>query len=259
MTTSVAPAPAPPDGFLAISTSAPAATVAELEVRLAGIGVGGAACACGRHLQMATWGSGAAPPDPNQALVLTRVLRRAGRRVTTETVGPWVASADPRLAELLPPFAAASLDGAGRLTVATDALGFRQLYVTSGFGWAAVSTSALVLGRYAGRSIDREAVALQSRLGWQMGRSTLFSRVTQLEAGHVASVGRGVLTTRPYVDLATTPSVTLDDAVVRAAELLRTTMAGIVEDSDGLVALQLTGGRTPVFSSVPSRPTIAGL
>ena len=77
-------------------------------------------------------------------------------------------SEDEPLSRLLPPFSAFVLDG-DRATVVTDWLGYRQIYLRSEDGWAAVSTSARALATLGPTRLDLQAVGVQSLLGWQMG------------------------------------------------------------------------------------------
>ena len=234
-----------PSGFLALSTRPSRPGVAELDlVRvLTALGMRDVDQVSLPHLRMAAWGPRTVVPPSNGTVALSQVLRRGGHRVPLDTLGAWVAGARPELGGMLPPFAAAHRDGEDRVTVATDCLGFRQIYVAQGDGWAGISTSSTALARCAGLGLDLDAVAVQSRLGWQLGRRTIFSGVSHLEAGHLASVHQGGLEIVPYIDLAPGAPTSMADAVARSTQLLRATMTALVEDSDGPVGLQLTGGQ----------------
>ena len=66
------------------------------------------------------------------------------------------------------------------IVAAADVLGFRHLYYGQGEDFAVLSTSARAVGACLGNDLDREAIALQSLLGWQVGQRTLFGGVHKL-------------------------------------------------------------------------------
>lgn len=215
------------------------------------------------ELVLATWGLGSPPPRPRETLLLTRVCRIAGQRVDRGKVDRLMADKSPGLAQFLPPFAAARLDGEGALTVATDWLGFRQIYLSEGEGWAAVSTSARILGTLRRSGRDMDAVAIASRLGWQLDRRTLFEGVTTLPAGHVAVLGSGRVDTMAYTTVRREAPVTLRDAVPASAGLLRDQLTRLLDNDGDGVDLQLTGGQDSriLLSAVPRplRPRLTAL
>jgi asparagine synthase (glutamine-hydrolysing) len=143
---------------------------------------------------------------------------------------------------VLPPFAVA-LGSDSSTLVSTDGMGFRQVYVATGAGWAALSTSAGVLGRLAASSVDEQTVALQSLLGWQAGAGTAFTGVSKLPAGATAEIGHGRLRLTEGAPLPAAGSFdgTLDEAVSRAADVVREGVAQALADHPELL-LQLTGG-----------------
>lgn len=252
------PLPVPPElGFLAISGHAGVNCRALLDGGLARVGVEGAEHATGAGLEMATWGMTGRPPEPRQVLPLTPVLRVGGRRQSLADVARWLSTGSESLAELLPPFAAAHLAASGSLRVATDSLGFRQLYVARGDGWAGVSTSARVLGQCLGSGLDERALAVQSRLGWQVGHRTLFEGVSQLPAGHLVALDAGVARLQEYagrgLPARRTAPGDIENAVEDAATLLRRHLTALVEEHRGDVDLQLTGGQDSrlLLSAIP--------
>jgi asparagine synthase (glutamine-hydrolysing) len=149
-----------------------------------------------------------------------------------------------RLAELLPPFAAAHRARAGEPVIAaTDWLGFRQLYWWRGDDAAAISTSARALSALAGRGFDRAALGAQAMIGWQVGDRTPFEDVRALPGGTIAQLARGGVTSRTYASALTQtgPEPRLDDAVAEMASILRAWQSRYVSEHPDSV-LQLTGG-----------------
>jgi asparagine synthase (glutamine-hydrolysing) len=114
-----------------------------------------------------------------------------------------------------------------------------------------VSTSARLLALLGGFPLDRDALALQSLLGWQVGGSTLFEGVTKLAAGTLAALSGGRLDLEPG-PRPDRPALGLDEAVEEAAHLLRAHLAAYVGDHPD-ATLQLTGGQDSriLLSAVP--------
>jgi asparagine synthase (glutamine-hydrolysing) len=152
------------------------------------------------------------------------------------------------LREVLPPFAAAEWGGSvPGLRAAVDTLGFRHLYQVRTPTWAALSTSARALARCAGAeaSVDRQAIAVQSLLGWQIGLRTPFSGVSKVPAGSVVSLGGGSLSTAeppPAAPSGDGPRPSLDAAIHAAAAMLRGYLTAFLDEHPDAV-LQLTGGQ----------------
>ncbi|NLE99080.1 MAG: hypothetical protein GX596_14000, partial [Propionibacterium sp.] len=153
-------------GFVAITGE-----LASIRQALARIGHPPGATVHGVHL--ATWGLGGDIPRERAPLLLTTTNRSGGARVAPAVIGRWLAEGDlPRLRGMLPPFAALGVtDDALRLS--TDGFGFRPVFRAAADGWAAVSTSALLLARLLDSGLDEAGVLLQSQLGWQLERRTL--------------------------------------------------------------------------------------
>ncbi|SDD56318.1 hypothetical protein [Nocardioides lianchengensis] len=191
---------------------------------------------------LATWGP---ERGPEPALVLTAEARRHDRPLTPAAVRRALCGPDlPLLAEVLPPFAAVTRDDDGAVVAAVDPLGLRQLYLRRGPGWAALSSSARVLAALAPTGLDLEAVAIQSRLGWQLGRRTLFAGVEQVPAGSLLRLHGGrldlrdVRPARPAAGSASDVAAT----VTACRDLLRGYLAAYLDDHPDPV-LQLTGGQ----------------
>lgn len=161
------------------------------------------------------------------------------------------------LAALVPPFAAAHRAGPGApIVVATDWLGFRQVFFWQGDGIAAVSTSALALKALAGAPLNTAALGLQSLVGWQVGLGTVFGGVRKLEAGSLAVLAAGRVAVDRYID----PSLEIGEtpSVAAAAE----EMAGLLEEFQTAylgdhpdTVLQLTGGQDTrvLLCAVPAK------
>jgi asparagine synthase (glutamine-hydrolysing) len=162
------------------------------------------------------------------------------------------------LAALVPPFAAAHRASPGAPTVvATDWLGFRQIFYWQGDGVAAVSTSALALKALSGAPLNTAALGLQSLVGWQVGLGTVFGGVSKLAAGSLAVLDGGRVQVNEYIapslDLGG-PAPTIDAAVTEMAELLEEFQTGYLNDHPSTV-LQLTGGQDTrvLLCAVPAK------
>lgn len=187
---------------------------------------------------------GHAPDADGSYTVLLNREPRGSRDVTAEQVGRYLGTGDnidgSALGDISPPFAAAHRRGNTTVAVA-DWLGFRQLYWWQGDGVAGVSTSAVALGRLAGRGLDTDALGVQSLLGWQLGLATPFVGVNKLRPGFLAVLRTGTVRIRQYDTDRLEPGRTLDEVVTAASELLRELLADYVQDHPDVV-LQLTGG-----------------
>lgn len=170
------------------------------------------------------------------------------------------------LARLVPPFAAAHREDPGQpIVVATDWLGFRQLFWWQGDGVAAVSTSALALKVLANADLDRAALGLQSLVGWQVGLGTIFTGVQKVPAGCLALLSPGRIETHRYVEQSLAldrPAPSLPEAVGEMAGLLRDFQTAYLRDHPSSV-LQLTGGQDTrtLLAAVPPqmRPGLRAL
>jgi asparagine synthase (glutamine-hydrolysing) len=154
-------------------------------------------------------------------------------------------------AQVLPPFAAVVRTGEDEVVATADALGFRHLYHCAQDGWAAASTSARLLAALTGAALDRDALSVQSLLGWQVGQATWFAGVTKLAPGCWIRLRQGrcdVEVLRPR----TWEPIDLDDAVASAARVLREHLTAYVCDHPD-ATLQLTGGQDSriLLSAIP--------
>lgn len=186
-------------------------------------------------------------PCGSFTIALGQLLRDTVGDRSASSIAPHLASADSALARLLPPFAVVHRrDAREPVFVAVDWLGFFQLYLWQGAGVAAISTSARALAALAKSKLDHAGAGVQAMMGWQIGDSTLFEGVHAVPAASVASLYRGAVNVRPYVEqLSFTSSVgrppPLDDAVEEMATILRDSLENyLTEFPDAM--LQLTGG-----------------
>jgi asparagine synthase (glutamine-hydrolysing) len=144
-------------------------------------------------------------------------------------------------ADLMPPFAALAASGS-TISVATDAIGARHVYLARQPGWVALSTHAAALSLATNASLDDEAIAMQLMLGWQVGERTMFSGVTKLPAGSVAVLSRGNASVESFLPVGAPPPTTSNAAIDAAAEMLRTHLDHYLDDHPD-ATLQLTGGQ----------------
>ena len=203
---------------------------------------------------LTSWGHASALPTATRPLLLSGRARRGGASVADDCVARLLRDGDVvEVGRFDPPFAALGLAEDG-VRVATDRMGFSQVFWCRGPGWHAVSTSARLLGRLLGGVLDDEGVLVQSQVGWQLGCRTLYRGVTKLAPGESATLDRSGLRISRGADDAVEPGSTpLDDAVTIAATLLRRSMATYLQEVEHPV-LQLTGGMDSraVLSSVPA-------
>lgn len=240
-------------GMVALSTAAAleSTTVGQqLRRALSASGIDAPDVYEGPDLVVAAWGG--LTSGPHDATLLTRGARHHERDLTNADIARAVCDEDLRfLSEVLPPFAAVVRTGAAEVAAVVDALGFRHLYHAQQPGWAAVSTSAALLAVLSGAGIDREAVAVQSLLGWQLGQQTLHSGVSKLGAGSFCRLRRGRLELT-QVEPPRVREHALEPAVEDASAMLREYLTAYVEDHPD-ARLQLTGGQDSriLLSAVP--------
>ena len=180
--------------------------------------------------------------DPTDAIILCRGARWRDEPLTPErTKSMLLGSARRELADALPPFGAFAVER-DSVIAATDAIGYRHLYVRRGRGWVALSTSLRALALIEAAQPDPEAWAVQSLLGWQLGQRTVIGGIEKLPARHSVTVERGRVTIEPYADADQPPHVDGDEAVVQAASLLRSYVDRYLDDRPD-ATLQLSGGQ----------------
>jgi asparagine synthase (glutamine-hydrolysing) len=182
-------------------------------------------------------------PGDGFTVRLSRLVRTREQELSTADI-PALMADGSSLATLLPPFAAAHRDATGGpVSVATDWLGYRQLYWWQGAGAAAVSTSARALSVLAGEGLDRAGLGTQAMIGWQVGDQTIFAGVRSLPPATIATFAGGSVRLRQYAPPLRQdgPAPALDDAVAEMADILVRLQTAYLELHPEVV-LQLTGG-----------------
>lgn len=182
-------------------------------------------------------------PQPWQ-LVLGTMARTHARALDAQDIRALLVGGpgDGLLADVVPPFGAVGWDPAGRaVTAVTDWLGFRHVYVAAGEAWSGVSSSAALLADCLGARLDREALMIQSLVGWQIADRSLYAGVRKLRPGTRVRLRGGALHEMVVVqrDVRTAPSP--DTPERAAADAVRESIARFFDDHDGAL-LQLTGG-----------------
>lgn len=218
--------------------------------------VGEIECRAGDRWSLAAWGLANEQVAGGEVFPLSRGARGASGDLTPADIGSVLIDRPYDVVDLMPPFAAGVLTPRG-ITIGVDAIGARHVFAAEGSGWTAVSTCATALARLRGSSIDREAVAVQSVLGWQLGDRTWFADVRKLGAGSVTLLADGQLDdiARGHVDSSDVDALrplALADGVASAAELLRAYLDRYLEDHPD-ATLQLTGGQDSrlLLSAIP--------
>jgi asparagine synthase (glutamine-hydrolysing) len=180
--------------------------------------------------------------DPADGLLLCRTARWRGQRISPGEAGAMLRHGHGlELGDVLPPFAPLVVER-GRVVVATDVIGYRHIYVRRAKGWSAASTSLNALTALAPASLDSEALAVQSLLGWQLGERTVYHGIVKVPAGHRVTLRGGDARVERYVDGAVPDGVTLESAVRQAAALLRAYLNSYL-DEQPQATLQLSGGQ----------------
>ena len=236
-------------GFAALTLSGDGPTLADL---LSRAGVNEPRVVDGEGVAVATWGL-LEGQGSEGAFLLSSGPRRHERDLSPHDVRELLLGGGEGLREVLPTFAAATWDDASRVVAATDFLGFRQLFSSTRPHGAMVSTSSRAVAEFVGRRPDCDALAVQSLLGWQLGTRTLFEDVRTMGAGARVALARGRVESAAPPPLEGGPArLGLDEAVRRAAEMLRLFVGSYVEDHPEAV-LQLTGGQDSrlLLSAVP--------
>jgi asparagine synthase (glutamine-hydrolysing) len=141
----------------------------------------------------------------------------------------------------LPPWFSHAREAAS-VTVTTDWLGFRQVYLRREAGWAAMSTHAGALAALSPTTIDDDAVADLAMMGWLIGDHTPWVGVTVLPPGSTSTLSNGQVTSSvPAAGAPVGRRTDTPDPVVAAAHRLREVMAVLLDEAPTAV-LQLTGG-----------------
>ncbi|MCP2325083.1 asparagine synthase (glutamine-hydrolyzing) [Hamadaea flava] len=186
---------------------------------------------------------------------LSRLLRTREADLSTSDLAAMMLRPSS-LVQLLPPFAAAHRSEDGVLRVATDWLGYRQLYWWQGHGVVAVSTSARALAVLSGAGLDRAGLGAQAMIGWQIGDRTPFAGVRAMPPASIATLQDGAIRIDWYADPfdQTRPVPSLDAAVDEMAAILSTSLSVYLEAHPEAV-LQLTGGHDSriLLGAVPEK------
>lgn len=204
--------------------------------------------------RLTTWDLSGAPPEGGSPLPVSRTVWSSRGPVSPALLQGWMTRGDePGLRSMMPPFAALAVDG-DDLVLATDVLGFRQVFVREDDDRVAVSTSARALATLPGGGtasrLDRGALLLQSRLGYQLGQDTVYAGVRKLEPGTLLRWSSDLRRSR--VTLEEGETLPLSEAVRRAAAGLREFLERYL-DANPEPTLQLTGGQDSrlVLSAIP--------
>lgn len=202
-------------------------------------------------VSLSRWGR--PPVDDGRAdratLVVSRVVRRTDGAVPDAEIADAMSRDPALLQDLLPPFGAVQGHGeAVRFTA--DWMGFEHVFLAEGSGSAMASTSALLMGGLVNAPFDEVGVAVQSRLGWQLGSLTIFDGVRKLPpgaSGMLSENGIAVTGSGASTEYAVDP-----DAVMHAAAILRRSLESLLDDHPDAV-LQLTGGMDSrlLLSAIP--------
>ena len=204
-------------------------------------------------LAVTSWGLGPyrlADERYDELWVLGKLARGEHGGLSSADVAAMLsAPGSDRILGALPPFAAVGIL-ANEIRVVRDYFGFRQIYVTEGSGWAAISTSARVLAAVTGAGLDEAGLAVQSLLGWQLADRTLFSGIRTITSTCVtARDGRLIEHPDPeWGQLAGTGQA----AVEYCASVLRASLSDLLDDYPDMT-LQLTGGQDSrlLLSAIP--------
>ncbi len=183
-----------------------------------------------------TWSWNLDPLSVDGCFIVSRGAREGDRDLQDRDV-PAVLAEPERLLGVSSPFAAVAPARDG-IRIVTDRLGFRQLFSRRAPGFAAVATSARSLAALGpGQQLDEEAVALATRLGWQLGSRTLLRDVTVLAGA--GTLGAGGF--RPVLAGEEEPPAPTAVPERTAAVLLRDIMDSYLDQHPD-AELQLTGG-----------------
>lgn len=183
---------------------------------------------------------------------VSRVVRETNGAVPVARVATLLQSDPFSLTRLLPPFGGVAASGR-QVSMVADSMGFQHLFYSAQDSGLTplLSSSSLVAREPTSATLDETGIAVQSLLGWQLGQRTLLTGIRKLAPGEVARLGvAGVrITPPPTVDR---DPIDLEQAVLEAAALLRTSLNALLDDHPDAV-LQLTGGMDSrlLLSAIP--------
>lgn len=204
---------------------------------------------------IARWGSHADGVGGWAPIVLSGPPRLSGRDVDPPEWG-MDDSSHGRVSgdRLTPPFAAVRVNE-GQINVTVDFLAYAHVYHRSGSGWSAISTSARALAHLGDARIDRQGIAIQASLGWQLDDRTLYEGVRKLGPGYRLTLSEGSTSLTPVLPLRRPePWTTAEEAAGLAAEFLRTYMTTYLAAHPDAI-LQLSGGidTRVLLAAIPPR------
>lgn len=205
-----------------------------------------------RGVWVASWGM--APMSVERPMVLSGTRRAPTGAVTDEVIARWLATGQVEaLRSMLPPFAALGAADDDGLRLSTDSLGFRPIFRSGGEDWSAVSTSAWVLSQLVGQGLDETGLLLQSQLGWQLGKQTLYRGVVAVLPGESLLLRQGEIHSEGWSGTSEgAVSQDLSASADEAAAILREMLSRYLDETDD-PTIQLTGGQDSriVLSAVP--------
>ncbi|HEX2029448.1 MAG TPA: asparagine synthase-related protein [Nitriliruptorales bacterium] len=189
-------------------------------------------------------------------VLLSRTVQTlAGTNLDGASLAARLGAGDSQLlAEMAPPFAACwRSEPDGPVLAATDRYGLRHLYVVQRPGWAAASSSSLLLAALLGEGIDQEALAARALVGSFLGTQTPFRGVSKLAAGTFARLAGGRVECRAYVsDPSLEPFPDRGTAVAAGKEAVTTAVRSCLRAHPRPV-IELSGGLDSrlVLAAVP--------
>ncbi len=103
------------------------------------------------------------------------------------------------LGAIAPPFAAClRVQDDAPIILATDSCGLRHVYWWQGEGWAAVSSSSMLLAWVVGAPLDVDAMGMFAHVGNHLLQRTPFDGVAKLDAGTYARLAHGRVAIETY-------------------------------------------------------------
>ena len=216
------------------------------------------AAADGRLLAADLDGADVVEPDGRVAVLLSRTCRttRGERFGPAQLLDRLRTQPSGSLAGIVPPFAACwRTDASSPFVAATDACGLHHLYCYQGPGWAAVSSSSLVLAMLAGEAMDPDTISTYAFAGYYLGRDTPYRNVRKLGAGTLCELAGGTLQLRRYVDddVRSPAFSTMDEAVEQGRQALAESVLACL-DAHPDPSMELSGGLDSrgVLAAVPA-------
>jgi asparagine synthase (glutamine-hydrolysing) len=198
-------------------------------------------------------------PDGTWAVLLSRSCRtvRGGLLTGDDLLARLRNDHSSTLRDVAPPFGGCVRLGALEAVLGvTDTCGFHHLYWYQGTGWAAISSSAAVLGSMASESIDERALGIYACVGNFLDCDTPYRGVRKLDAGSTCRLADGVVEVQRYVPWATVdaqPFATRGDAVDAGAAAVRASVAACLA-AHPRPWIEISGGfdSRAVLAAVPS-------